>query len=159
MQKNIAILAVTLTIALLFTAISGCSGISSFLPSPSPASGPVHSDESSPISSTQNVNIVRSGNTITASGTFPYNINIRKDPFLLKQGEATVTINLQGNGFGCSIGLNYKSPSTQNFNLIQLYVMDDNRSSQVTKTIMIPYTGDYYLSVNWADSWSVTIAQ
>ncbi len=78
---------------------------------------------------------------------------------MLKEGNATVTINLQGNGFGCSIGLNYKAPGSQNYNLIQLYVMDENRLAQVSKTVMIPYTGDYYLTVNWADRWAVTIAQ
>ena len=37
--------------------------------------------------------------------------------------------------------------------------MDANRSTHVSKTVMLPYTGDYYLSVNWADKWAVTIAQ
>lgn len=137
--------------------VSGCSAIPSL--TPSPYSGAVHSDESSPISSTQNVNIIRSGDTITASSAAPYNTNARKDPFLLKEGKATVTIDLQGNGFGCSIGLNYQRPGSQYFDLLQLYVMDSNRSTHVSKTVMLPYTGDYYLSVNWADKWAVTIAQ
>ncbi|HEY3423038.1 MAG TPA: hypothetical protein VGK13_07735 [Methanocellaceae archaeon] len=152
------IVSLLLIITLIFCiSISGCTAMPSL--TPSPYSGPVQSDESSPISSTQNVDIVRSGDTITASGASPYNTNTRKDPFLLKAGKATVTINLQGNGFGCSIGLNYKRPGSQSFDLIQLYVMDSNRTTQVSKTVTLPYTGDYYLAVNWADRWTVTIAQ
>ena len=157
MGKTIALHLLIIVTLIFCISVSGCSAIPSI--NPSPYSGSVHSDESSPISSTPNVEIVRSGNTITASGTAPYNRDTKKDPFLLKQGKANVMIQVQGNGFGCSIGLNYKYPGSQYFSLIQLYVMDANRSTQVSKTITLPYTGDYYLTVNWADRWDVTIAQ
>jgi hypothetical protein len=157
MCKTVAPLLLIIMTLIFCVSVSGCSAIPSL--TPSPASGPAHSDESSPISSTQNANIVRSGDTITASGSAPYNTKAPKDPFLLKEGKATVNINLQGSGFGCSIGLNYKRPGSQSFELIQLYVMDSDRLTQVTKTVMLPYTGDYYLAVNWADDWTVTIAQ
>lgn len=147
-----------LIITLIFCiSVSGCTAMPSL--GPSPASGPAHSDESNPISSTQNVNIIRSGDTITASGSSPYNIKTQQDPFLLKEGKATVTIDLQGNGFGSSVGLNYRRPGSQTFSLIQLYVMDSDRTMHVTKTVTLPYKGDYYLTVNWADSWTVTIVQ
>ena len=155
MSKTIVPLLLVIMTLIFCISVSGCSGI----PSLTPSSGPAHSDESSPVSSTQGVDIARSGDTITASGSSPYNTNTRNDPFLLKKGKATVTIDLKGNGFGCSVGLNYKEPNSKYYGLIQLYSMDANRSMQVTKTVMLPYTGDYYLSVNWAYNWAVTIAQ
>lgn len=157
MGKTIVPLSLIIITLVLCISVSGCSMIQSLTPSPS--SGPVQSDESSPISSTQNVDIVRSGDTITASGMSPYNTNTKKDPFLLKQGNATVTINLQGNGFGAGISLSYKKPGSQYFDVIKIYAMDENRLTQVSKTVVLPYTGDYYLTVNWADSWTVAIAQ
>jgi hypothetical protein len=90
---------------------------------------------------------------------FPYNTKALKDPFLLKEGNATVTIDMQGGGFGCSISLEYKRPGSQSTGFVIVYVMDDKRSTQVTRTVVLPYTGDYYLVVNWADDWAVTITQ
>ncbi len=159
MRKRILAILGIIAMLLLITAVSGCSELQSFLPSPSPLSGPVHSDESSPISSTKDVTITRSGSTITANGMFPYNTKEIKDPFLLKEGNATVNINLQGGGYGCSVSLVYKRPGSQSTSYITVYTMDEKRLYQATKTIVLPYTGDYYLVVNWYDKWSVTISQ
>jgi hypothetical protein len=93
---------------------------------------------------------------------YPYNANKTKglsDPFLLQAGNTTVDINLQGGGYGCSVGLYYKRPGSQNTGYILVYTMDELRSMQVSKKVVLPYTGDYYLMVNWYDKWAVTITQ
>lgn len=160
MRTNLLLISGTIIIAILLVVVSGCTEIQSYLPSPSPASGPVHSEESSPISKTQNVAITRSGSTITASGQNPYNTVTKKDPFLLKEGKATITVSLKGGGYGCSVNLDYKSSSSQYFDYVPVYTMDSTiRTMEVTKTVLIPYTQDYYLDVNWGDEWKVTIVQ
>ena len=159
MHKDRRFCLIVVFVLMFCVSVSGCAGLPSLNSSTSGNSGTVQSAESSPISSTPGVVITRTGSTISATGNNLYNTYSKNDPFLLKAGSANVTVDLQGGGFIGSIGLNYKRPGSKYYDLVKVYEMDSSRTMQTTKTIMLPYTGDYYLTVNWADSWAVTIDQ
>jgi len=148
---------------ILFVALSGCTDLYNILQTyvPTPTPGPsthVEIGENAPASSARDVTIIGAGNTITIKGRGPYNVNTHRDYFTLNKGNADITINLKGQGFGCTIALDYTATGTTEVIPLLSFTIE-KRVYEQTSRVRIPYDGRYHLSVNWGGDWEVRITQ
>jgi hypothetical protein len=151
---------------LLFVATSGCDEMFNFLqeyvpsPSPGPSIAPVEIGAAAPASVTKDVTITGNGHTIIFRGRGPYNVNAHQDLFTLNEGSADIAIKLKGQGFGCSISMDYTNPMTGNIEILPLHQFTtSDRNYEPSMRVHIPYTARYCLMVNWGGDWELSITQ
>ncbi len=155
----------TILIISLFVVLSGCTELygilQTYVPTPTPEpSTQVNIGENLPTSSVKDVTITGQGNTITIRGRGAYNVQSHLDYFTLNKGNADVTIHLKGQGFGCSIALDYTNPVSGNTEIVPLLAFTiEKRIYEQTQTAHLQYAGRYHLSVNWGGDWEVQITQ
>lgn len=154
-----------LAIISLACTVSGCADtVQNYIQIATPTSIPTILAPSTPVSTTPGVTITRSGNTLIFTGDGPYNVElnkpiVRKEPFTLNEGTAIIDIKLNGMGLGCSINLDYQDPLYKSWNFVPVLNFSKDREYVVSKNITVPYTQEYYLSVNWGSEWEVRITQ
>jgi hypothetical protein len=151
---------------LLFVSMSGCAemfkALQEYVPSPSPGPSvaPVEIGSAAPASMTKGVTITGNGHTVTFRGSGPYNVNARQDLFTLNEGNADIAIKLKGQGYGCSISMDYANPFTGNTEILPIHQFTtSDRRYDPTMQVRIPYTARYCLMVNWGGDWELSITQ
>lgn len=148
-----------------FVAVSGCSDLYNILQTYVPTTAPTDSvplkiGDIAPASSVKGVTITGQGNTIIFRGSGPYNVQAHNDYFTLNQGNATFSINLQGQGFGCTISMDYKNPYSGSTQYVAIHQFTSgSRDYQATKQVYVPYSCKYCLMVNWGGDWEIRISQ
>jgi hypothetical protein len=152
-------------IILSFVTVSGCSEaykiLETYVPTVTLApTDHVEIGKSVPASTVKDVTIRGQGNTITIRGRGPYNMEAQQDYFTLNKGNAEMTVNLKGQGFGCTISMDYINPLTGNKEIkpIHQFTIED-RAYQFTKQVDVPYTCKYCMLVNWGGDWEIKITQ
>ena len=162
-MPNAKILTVLFAILLAFVAVSGCDDmyhvLQTYVPTDTPDNTHVNIGDAAPKSTVKDVTITGHGNAITIRGRGPYNVNAHQDYFTLNQGNASFAINLNGQGFGCTISMDYTSPYGGMEYLPIHQFTSGSREYVVTKESYVPYTTQYCLMVNWGGDWEITITQ
>jgi hypothetical protein len=163
-MPNAKMLAALIAIVLAFVAVSGCDDmyhvLQTYVPTDTPDTSHVNIGDAAPKSTVQGVTISGQGNTITVRGKGPYNVNAHEDSFTLNQGNASFSIDLKGQGFGCTISLDYTSPYDGGMGFLPLHQFtSSNRVYTVTKQVYMPYSCQYCLMVNWGGDWEIRITQ
>ncbi len=150
-------------VIILVVSFSGCTELYGILQTyvPTPTPGPsthVEIGRNVPASTVKDITITGSGNTITIKGRGAYNVNSHQDYFTLNEGNADITIHLNGQGFGCAIALDYTANGPTEV-IPLLSFTTEKRVYDQSSRVDLPYTGPYHLSVNWGGDWEVRISQ
>jgi hypothetical protein len=159
-----ALVAILVIVSLSVT-MSGCTDLFNVLQKyvPTVTPGPsTHTDigANAPASIVKGVTITGAGNTIIIAGRGPYNVNAHQEYINLNEGDADISIKLKGQGFGCTISMDYTNPYTGNTEFIKLHeFMAADRTYELSKQVRLPYTARYCLMVNWGGDWEVRITQ
>lgn len=150
----------------LFVTMSGCTELYNILqtyvptPTPGPSTAPIEIGKVAPTSVVKGVTITGDGRTITISGRGPYNVNAHQDYFTLNRGNADISIKLKGQGFGCTISMDYTNPYTGNTEFMPLHQFTiGDRKYELSKQVYVPYTTRYCMMVNWGGDWEIRINQ
>lgn len=130
----------------------------------SPAPEPSLDWSKTSFSNTQGVTIVKQGNSIVATGSGAYNVKKlgqpKSDPIPLKAGTTTFTIKLRKGGYGFSADLGYYPPNSDYISSVPIYSFtSEDRELTKTVSVFVPYTQEYYLTVNYYDDWEVVITR
>lgn len=160
-----AIVAIFLFISL-SVALSGCTDLfnvlQTYVPTvtPGPSMAPIEIGRNVPPSIVKDVTITGAGNTIIVAGRGPYNVNAHQEYITLNEGNADISIKLKGQGFGCTISMDYTNPVTGNTEFIRLHEFTSaDRVYELSKQVRLPYTTRYCLMVNWGGDWEIRITQ
>ncbi|HTY91401.1 MAG TPA: hypothetical protein VMC84_09510 [Methanocella sp.] len=162
---NVKTLTAIFFIIIAFVAVCGCDDMYHILETYVPTNTPdgqehMNIGDIAPVSTVKDVTISGQGNTIVFRGKGPYNVNAHQDYFTLNQGNASVSIDLQGQGFGCTISLDYKNPYSGGTEFLPIHqFMSGSREYTVTKQVYAPYSCKYCLMVNWGGDWAIRITQ
>jgi len=162
---NKKVLAASLLIISLTVALSGCTDLFNVLQTyvPTITPGPsthIEIGENVPASIVKDVTIAGAGNTVTITGRGPYNVNAHQEYITLNKGGADFSIKLKGQGFGCTISMDYTSPITGNTELVRIHEFTvADRVYEITKRVDVPFTARYCLMVNWGGDWEIRITQ
>lgn len=156
---------VAILFVLLFVALSGCTDLFNVLQTYVPTITPDPSDhieigKNVPPSVVKNVTITGAGNTLTISGRGLYNVNSHQEYITLNKGNAEVSIKLKGQGFGCTISMDYTDPVTGGMGFIKVHEFTSgDRIYELSKQVYLPYTTRYCLMVNWGGDWETRTSQ
>lgn len=159
-----SLLAVFLLVAC-SVAVSGCDDmyhvLETYVPTTTPDS-PAHVNigDVAPTSKVKGVTITGQGDTIVIRGSGPYNVNAHNDYITLNRGNATFSINLKGQGFGCTISMDYTNPYSNGMEYLPIHSFTaGSREYTTTKQVYVPYSCQYCLMVNWGGDWEIRVSQ
>jgi hypothetical protein len=162
---NVKTLAAVILIIVFFVTVSGCEDaygvLKTYVPTPTPTSqDTIKIGDAAPRSVVKDVTITGQGNTIVIRGRGPYNVETHQDYFALNKGNADISIDLKGSGFGCGISLYYTNPYTGSPDYVPIHQFTSgSRVYSATKQVNVPCACKYCLTVNWGGDWEITIAQ